>query len=72
MSVETISPIWLLTPKERKIIRLIADGLMNKEIAGEMGLAYETAKNHVTAIYRKLNVSNRVEASKVYWQEIGL
>ncbi|QNK57457.1 response regulator transcription factor [Paenibacillus sp. PAMC21692] len=51
-----------LTEKEIKVLRLMTKGLSNKEIADQLNIAAETVKWHLKNAYRKLNVSNRVQA----------
>jgi two-component system NarL family response regulator len=48
-----------LTPRELDVVRLIAQGMRNKEIAVALGISEETAKVHVKNILAKLNVSDR-------------
>jgi len=45
-----------LTPTEKKILRLIADGLSSKEIGDELSIHYRTVENHRTNMCRKLNI----------------
>ena len=52
-----------LIPEEKRIVRLIAEGMTNREIGKELGLTEKTVKNYVSNIFRKLNVSNRAEAA---------
>lgn len=52
-----------LTPKEVQILRLIADGASNKDIAEELFISTNTAKTHVYNIFRKINVTNRLRAA---------
>ncbi len=52
-----------LTPQERKIIGLIAEGKTNKEIAEEVFLSDKTVKNYVSSILSKLNLRRRSEAA---------
>ncbi len=52
-----------LTPRERRILGLIADGLTNREIGDRLGVAEKTVKNHVTHILRKLRLRHRTEAA---------
>ncbi|WP_461671187.1 response regulator, partial [Mycobacterium tuberculosis] len=52
----------LLTEQEARVIRLMTDGLSNKEIADQLSIAAETVKWHIKNAYRKLNVGNRVQA----------
>lgn len=60
-----------LSPRETEILRLVAAGASNKEIARELGVAESTVKIHVQHILRKLNLSSRVQAA-VYAAETGL
>lgn len=54
-----------LTPREMGVLRLLAEGLSNKEIAARLGIVEGTAKVHVSRLYEKLDVSNRTEALAV-------
>ena len=60
-----------LSPRERDILRGIARGASNKEIARELGVAETTVKIHVQHVLRKLDVSSRVHAA-VIATEAGL
>ncbi len=51
-----------LTPRERGILGLIAEGRSNKEIARSLGIAPETVKSHVKNIFDKLSVEKRAQA----------
>lgn len=51
-----------LTPREREILALLAEGKNNNEIAGALYISVSTAKFHVSSIFAKMGVSNRVEA----------
>jgi LuxR family maltose regulon positive regulatory protein len=51
-----------LSPRETEILRLIADGYSNKEIAGEIGLAEGTIKTYRKRLYQKLEVGSRSQA----------
>jgi two-component system nitrate/nitrite response regulator NarL len=48
-----------LTTRERQIVRVMAEGLTNKEIAQRLRLAEGTVKVHLHRIYRKLGIANR-------------
>ena len=48
------------SPRERQIVTFITAGCSNQEIAGCLGLQTQTVKNHLSRIYRKLGVPNRV------------
>ena len=52
-----------LTPQERRILHHIADGLTNRQIAGEMHLAEKTIKNYVSNLLSKLGMERRTEAA---------
>lgn len=51
-----------LTPREREVLRLVAAGRSNKEIAAKLRVSERTAKFHVTAILNKLGAENRAQA----------
>jgi RNA polymerase sigma factor (sigma-70 family) len=51
-----------LTPREMEILKYIAQGYLNKQIAAELDISEQTIKNHVTSILRKLNANARTEA----------
>lgn len=51
-----------LTPQQFRVLMMLADGLLNKQIAFELGISEATVKAHMTAIFRKLEVSNRTQA----------
>ncbi|AZA81867.1 DNA-binding response regulator [Chryseobacterium lactis] len=51
-----------LTEREKEILELLAQGLLYKEIADKKFISIDTVKKHVGNIYRKLHVSNKVEA----------
>jgi DNA-binding NarL/FixJ family response regulator len=51
----------VLTPRELQIVRLLADGLRNKEIGQALEISEGTVKIHLHNIYEKLNVESRVE-----------
>jgi DNA-binding NarL/FixJ family response regulator len=59
-----------VSPRLRQILTLIAQGRSNEEIAAELGLSPNTIKFHVRALYARLGVRNRVEASLLYAQMI--
>lgn len=54
--------ISTLTPKQHKILLMFADGLLNKQIAYELGLSESTIKSHASTIFLKLGVKNRTQA----------
>jgi DNA-binding NarL/FixJ family response regulator len=52
-----------LTDRELEVLRLVAKGMSNKEIAGELVIAENTVKNHVRNILEKLQMKSRMEAA---------
>jgi DNA-binding NarL/FixJ family response regulator len=54
--------IETLSDAQRKVLFALADGRLNKQIAGDLGITEATVKAHLTAIFRKLGVINRAQA----------
>jgi LuxR family maltose regulon positive regulatory protein len=54
-----------LSPQELRVLRLLAAGRSNREIADELIVSVNTVRSHVQGIYRKLTVNNRVAASEM-------
>ena len=52
----------ILTPREIEVLRMIAEGLGNKEIASKLSISDHTVKFHISSIFAKLGASNRAEA----------
>lgn len=52
----------VLTDREDQILKLVADGLTNKEIARHLVISESTVENHIHHIYAKLGISNRAQA----------
>jgi DNA-binding NarL/FixJ family response regulator len=59
---DAIARLALLTRQQARILQLICEGLLNKQIAYELTIAETTVKAHVTAIMRKLGVQSRTQA----------
>lgn len=55
------SKIDLLTPRQREIFKLIAEGKSNKEIIDELFIELSTLKTHINKIYKTLGIKNRKE-----------
>jgi two-component system, NarL family, response regulator len=56
------APHVALSPRELEVLKLIAEGLRNKEIGGRLNIAEDTVKIHVKNIFTKLNVIDRTQA----------
>jgi len=52
-----------LTPREREVLTLLADGLANKQIARRLGIAEKTVKAHLTRVFAALDVTDRTQAA---------
>lgn len=64
---KTKTPDYTLTATENEVLQLLAEGLLYKEIAQKKFVSIDTVKKHIGNIYRKLQVSNKVEAiNKVF------
>ncbi|KHT64770.1 LuxR family transcriptional regulator [Photobacterium gaetbulicola] len=59
---ELTDKIAALTPQQYKVLGMLSDGLLNKQIAYELNVSEATIKAHMTAIFRKLGVKNRTQA----------
>ena len=64
-------PMDSLTDREMDVLRLIATGLSNKQIAGQLFISEETVKVHIRNLLRKLNVHSRVAATGLYLEHKG-
>ncbi|MGP1834851.1 response regulator transcription factor [Shewanella frigidimarina] len=60
--VEQEDKLISLTPQQRKILLMFAEGLLNKQIAYELNLSESTIKSHASTIFLKLGVKNRTQA----------
>lgn len=54
-----------LSPQQFRVLALVAEGLLNKQIADRLGVQERTVKAHLTAIFERLGVRNRTQASVV-------
>ncbi len=59
---ETASFMSPLTPKEMEVLKYMAEGYLNKQIADRLNVTEQTIKNHITSILRKLNANARTQA----------
>jgi|TARA_A100001391_G_scaffold103323_1_gene68832 DNA-binding NarL/FixJ family response regulator len=59
---EVLARLATLTPQQIRVLMMLSDGLMNKQIAYELSISEATVKAHVSAILQKLNVDSRTQA----------
>jgi DNA-binding NarL/FixJ family response regulator len=59
---DLIKRIQSLTPQQRRVLGMLGEGLLNKQIAYELSVSEATIKAHVSAILQKLNVDSRTQA----------
>jgi two-component system, NarL family, response regulator LiaR len=64
-----INPFTELSEREMEVLRLIADGLANQEIAERLVITERTVKSHVSNILSKLHLSDRTQAAVYAWRE---
>ncbi len=55
-----------LSAREQEVLAKLAEGFVPKEVAAELGITWETVRNHITNIYAKLHVRSRTEAVLKY------
>ena len=58
--------IAVLSAREQEVLRLLADGLTDREIAAGLAISPRTVESHVSSVLRKLGVRNRAEAAQRY------
>ncbi len=61
----------VLSAREREVLRLLADGLTDREIAAALHISPRTVESHVSSLLRKLGVRNRAEAAQRYREGSG-
>ena len=59
---DLIARIKTLTPQQARVLGMLAEGLLNKQIAYELSVSEATIKAHVSAVLNKLNVDSRTQA----------
>ena len=62
---DAVARMKLLTPQQLRILMLVSDGRLNKQIAGDLSIAETTVKAHLTVIMRKLKVQSRTQAALI-------
>ena len=58
-----------LSPQEKRVLALIAEGCTNKEVGVKLGLSEKTVKNYLSTVFEKLHVSRRAEAAAIFAQQ---
>lgn len=59
-----------LTPREQEVVRAIAEGLTNSQIADTMEVSHHTVRNHIHQVLRALHMRRRGEVAAWYWHMI--
>jgi DNA-binding NarL/FixJ family response regulator len=57
------APARTLSPREEEVLRLLASGLANKQIARRLGITERTVKAHLTSVFQQLGVTDRTQAA---------
>jgi len=65
------SQLESLTPREKEVLRLMAEGISSREIAARLGISYTTVRTHIRSVGSKLGVHSKLEAI-VKARELGL
>ena len=60
-------PLAGISPREREVLALLLDGMPNKLIARRLEISEKTVKSHLTSIFRRIGVTDRVQA--ILWVE---
>jgi two-component system response regulator DevR len=63
--------VLALTPQERRVLGLVAQGKTNKEIGNTLGLSEKTVKNYLSHAFEKLSVSRRAQAAVLFTRRYG-
>lgn len=63
-----MTPSYILSKRELEVLKLVALGNSNKEIAHILQISEYTIEKHLTHIFQKIQVTNRIAASYWYWK----
>ena len=66
---DELNPYMELTKREMEVLKLIADGLTNRQIADQLFISQNTIKGHVSNIFSKLHLADRTQAAVYAWKE---
>jgi DNA-binding NarL/FixJ family response regulator len=66
VDVATVEGIEALTDREREILKMIALGMSNKQIAARLFISEKTVKTHANHVFRKLGVASRLQATLAF------
>jgi PAS domain S-box-containing protein len=66
---ERVTPARRLTPRQAEVLRLLERGCSTRQIADHLGVAHETVRNHIRALFRRLGAHSRLEAVLVAQRE---
>jgi NarL family two-component system response regulator LiaR len=66
---DMLNPFTQLSERELEVLKLIADGMSNAEIAAKLVLSEKTVKGHVSNILGKLHLADRTQAAVYAWRE---
>jgi NarL family two-component system response regulator LiaR len=66
---DEVNPLAELTRREMEILKLLANGSSNSEIAGQLVISVHTVKGHVSNILSKLHLADRTQAAVYAWQK---
>jgi NarL family two-component system response regulator YdfI len=71
---EGVTAVRELSPRETEVLQLLSLGLLNKEIAARLEISEHTVKYHISSIFSKPDVANRVEAVRagIRWGLLNL
>lgn len=58
-----VDPLQELSPREAQVLRLVVEGLLNKQIAQRLGITERTVKAHLTSIFARIGVADRTQAA---------
>ena len=59
---EAETPVDRLTPREKEVLRLMAEGAASRDIASRLGISYTTVRTHIRSLGSKLGVHSKLEA----------